>query len=116
MPFKQHNCNAGLGAGVVRQLGRAWGSVSFIPDLIFICLCVQPFGRQASTHSPGIQTSDHCSSRDLYDVLKVDRSADEATIKRAYRKAAVRLHPDKVQGTDEEKKKAAEKFQELSHG
>ena len=44
------------------------------------------------------------------------RSADEATIKRAYRKLALKMHPDKVQGNEEEKKRAAEKFSEVSHG
>lgn len=28
---------------------------------------------------------------------------------------ALKYHPDKVQGTEEEKKKASEKFQEISH-
>lgn len=56
------------------------------------------------------------SSKDYYDILHVHRSADEATIKRAYRKLALKMHPDKVQGTEEEKKKAAEKFAEVGHG
>jgi DnaJ-class molecular chaperone len=55
-------------------------------------------------------------SRDYYDVLHVHRSADEATIKRAYRKLALKMHPDKVQGNEEDKKVAAEKFAEVSHG
>jgi len=54
--------------------------------------------------------------RDYYDILQVHRSADEATIKRAYRKLALKMHPDKVQGNEDEKKKAAEKFAEVSHG
>lgn len=56
------------------------------------------------------------SRRDYYDVLHVHKSADEATIKRAYRKLALKLHPDKVQGSEEEKQKAAEKFAEVGHG
>ncbi|MBI4953217.1 MAG: DnaJ domain-containing protein [Myxococcales bacterium] len=37
-------------------------------------------------------------SKDLYAVLGVDRTADEQTIKRAYRKLAAKLHPDKTPG------------------
>ena len=44
------------------------------------------------------------------------RSANEAQIKRAYRKVALKYHPDKVQGNEEEKKEAAAKFAEISHG
>ena len=32
--------------------------------------------------------------RDLYEVLGVDKSADEATIKKAYRRLAKKYHPD----------------------
>ena len=41
--------------------------------------------------------------------------SDDATIKRSYRKLALQLHPDKVQGTEEEKKAAADKFAQVSH-
>ena len=54
--------------------------------------------------------------KDYYDILHVHQSADEATIKRSYRKLALKMHPDKVQGSEEEKKAAAEKFAEVSHG
>ena len=35
------------------------------------------------------------SDREYYDILGVERDADVSTIKKAYRKAAVRYHPDK---------------------
>jgi molecular chaperone DnaJ len=48
--------------------------------------------------------------RDYYEVLGVDRSADEGAIKTAYRKLAHRYHPDKNPGNRE----AEERFKEAS--
>lgn len=53
--------------------------------------------------------------RDYYEVLGVDKSASEDDIKQAYRKAALKWHPDRwANGTDAEKKTAEEKFKEAS--
>ena len=55
--------------------------------------------------------------RDYYEVLGVDRGADEATVKKAFRRLARELHPD-VNAHDpeaEEKlKEAAEAYEVLS--
>lgn len=48
--------------------------------------------------------------RDYYEVLGVDRSADEATIKKAYRSLAKKYHPDANPGD----KEAERKFKEAS--
>jgi len=48
--------------------------------------------------------------RDPYEILGLERSADEATIKAAYRRLAKRHHPDLHPGDP----KAAERFQELN--
>eukprot|EP00898_Chlorokybus_atmophyticus_P007481 jgi/Chlat1/7734/Chrsp66S07208 len=50
--------------------------------------------------------------RDLYEVLGVPRDATEDQIKQAYRKLALKFHPDKNTGAVEE---AAEKFKEVAY-
>jgi curved DNA-binding protein len=44
------------------------------------------------------------ASRDLYAVLGVPKTADEDTIKKAYRKLAMKLHPDRAPGKANEQK------------
>jgi len=46
--------------------------------------------------------------KDLYSVLGVAQDASESEIKTAYRKAALKFHPDKQASKSEEEKKAAE--------
>ena len=50
-------------------------------------------------------------AKDLYEMLGVSRSASADEIKKAYRKLAIKYHPDKNQGN----KEAEEKFKEISH-
>ena len=56
--------------------------------------------------------------RDYYEVLGVERNADAETIKKAYRKAAIKFHPDKNPGdkeAEEKFKEAAEAYDVLSN-
>ena len=53
--------------------------------------------------------------RDYYEVLGLQKGASADDIKGAYRKAALKWHPDRwVSGTDAEQKTAEEKFKEAS--
>lgn len=58
------------------------------------------------------------AKRDYYEVLGVSKSADQADIKKAYRKIAIKYHPDKNQGdpsAEEKFKEAAEAYEILSN-
>ena len=50
------------------------------------------------------------TKKDYYEILEVDRQASADEIKKAYRKLAIRYHPDKNKGD----KEAEEKFKEVS--
>ncbi|KJF86718.1 molecular chaperone DnaJ [Photobacterium leiognathi] len=51
------------------------------------------------------------SKRDLYEVLGVARDANERDIKKAYKRLAMKYHPDRNQGDEE----SAEKFKEVKY-
>ncbi|MGL5663904.1 MAG: DnaJ domain-containing protein, partial [Cetobacterium sp.] len=55
------------------------------------------------------------AKRDFYEVLGVAKGASDTEIKKAYRKAAMKYHPDKFSGaSDTEKKEAEDKFKEVN--
>ncbi len=57
------------------------------------------------------------AKRDFYEILGVDKGADENTIKKAYRKVAMKYHPDRNEGdkaAEEKFKEAAEAYEVLN--
>ena len=55
------------------------------------------------------------NKRDYYEVLGVSKNATDAELKNAYKKMAIKYHPDRQVGkSDEEKKAAEEKFKEAA--
>lgn len=57
------------------------------------------------------------AKRDFYDILEVPKNADADTIKKAYRKVAMKYHPDRNpddKGAEDKFKEAAEAYEVLS--
>ena len=71
----------------------------------------------------GLSSSEYKSARSTYvpsvdwayELLEIQRSATDEEVKKAYKKMAIKYHPDKVEYLGEDFKKAAnEKFQKLN--
>ena len=53
--------------------------------------------------------------KDYYEILGVSKDASDDDIKKAYRKLAMKYHPDRwANGTEDEKKEAEQKFKEIA--
>ncbi len=69
----------------------------------------------SSYRSSSYGTSGSAARKDPYRVLGLESSATDEEVKKAYRRLAMKYHPDKVEGMGEEVKKNAEaQFREIN--
>lgn len=67
------------------------------------------------SHSGSQSYSHSGSNKDPYKVLGIDKSASDDEVKKAYRKMAMKYHPDRVAGMSEElQRNAAEQMKEIN--
>lgn len=59
--------------------------------------------------------SERPNQQNPYDILKVPRNASQSQIKSAYRKLALKFHPDRHQGTEKEKRQYTEMFAKIGN-
>ena len=78
-------------AGSKRMKERKKAVPWILQVLVFVLLATCAGWTEAAKH-------DGAGSRDFYAILGVDKKADESTIKKAYRKLALKYHPDKNRG------------------
>ncbi|KAF7192687.1 putative J domain-containing protein [Pseudocercospora fuligena] len=71
-----------------------------------------PKRTRKEAESSDVEVDEAPTSINPYTVLGIEKDADQDTIKKAYRKAALKNHPDKV--SPEEKESAHTKFQEIA--
>jgi hypothetical protein len=69
--------------------------------------------RRGHPSSNGNQTGP--TTAEAYDILGLDPSADEATIKRAYRERVKEVHPDTETGSKEEFKRVNAAYEQLTN-
>ncbi len=72
-------------------------------------------GHRDNSYSGGSHSGSTSYNKDPYRVLGIDSSATDDEVKRAYRRMAMKYHPDRVAGMSEEmQRNAAEQMKEIN--
>uniref|UniRef100_A0A7S2GV42 J domain-containing protein n=1 Tax=Haptolina brevifila TaxID=156173 RepID=A0A7S2GV42_9EUKA len=109
----------------LKQMDKARSDYEAVLKLEPNCAVAQAFVEQAeaksrrerasSGHGNSDEVEEEEDEFDPYEILEVARDANAGAIKAAYRKAALKFHPDKHAEAGEEERDAAEaKFQQVS--
>ena len=73
------------------------------------------YGSRQRRSSGGSQQSSHTTETDPYKVLGIDSSATDEEVKKAYRRLAMKYHPDRVETLgDDIKRNAEEQFKKIN--
>jgi DnaJ like chaperone protein len=106
---------------VLREIAHAFGINSRDYVSIYTRHIYSRTNSSGSNYSSGSNNSGSSRSsysqqhRDPYKVLGLESSATDEEVKKAYRRLAMKYHPDKVEGMGEEVKKNAEaQFREIN--
>lgn len=67
----------------------------------------------AGSNPAGFTVCFYIMAKDLYNILGIDKTASDDDIKKAYRKLAIKWHPDRHAGKSDEKE-AEEKFKDIN--
>lgn len=95
---------AAHGGRTLLHFPKGWAQARLLPLLIFALAGIASFGPRAARAAEAKKPS-------YYDVLGVPKDADEKAIKSAYRKMALKWHPDK---NPDDKEAAEKKFREVA--
>ena len=102
-----------------RKQKRRHQTVNSYFSLIFLCLNIFPnivilLPKPCESRSNSQNRySSPSRKRNLYETLDLPKDCTDADIKKAYRKKALKYHPDKINGSDIERSKAEEEFKSI---